>query len=190
MVYKPYPDSQRQNTSVWCQTKHKTVEFGDPEARRVAETSGNSKRTQTWMITECSNGDVQVLRTVKNGVSTGEMAFSDRHLAENTSVLRTILLEQLGQSAGNPPEHHHQPPQQPPQQVGVGPTWLNSAILQQQNQLLSAHVARLRIATPVDQLPRIDAQLAQSQHVVGKYSSLGHGSIGDDKELDQFMVSN
>ncbi|XP_028070716.1 homeobox protein knotted-1-like 4 [Camellia sinensis] len=219
-----------------------------------------------------------------------EMAFSDQHLAENTSVLRTILPEQLGQSAGNPQEHHHQPPQQPPQQVGVGPTWLNSAILRQQNQygdgnflnlhtnsdstttsqqqqqgsnqwlsrsilqrnevqvsndsmmaaaaishesadlnnnkvennggeitgsdvrggegvmnwqsarlkseilahplyeqLLSAHVACLRIATPVDQLPRIDAQLAQSQHVVGKYSGLGHGSIGDDKELDQFM---
>ncbi|CAL5322479.1 unnamed protein product [Camellia sinensis] len=55
-------------------------------------------------------------------------------------------------------------------------------------QLLSAHVACLRIATPVDQLPRIDAQLAQSQHVVGKYSGLGHGSIGDDKELDQFMA--
>ncbi|CAL5429004.1 unnamed protein product [Camellia sinensis] len=220
-----------------------------------------------------------------------EMAFSDQHLAENTSVLRTILPEQLGQSAGNPPEHHHQPPQQPPQQVGVGPTWLNSAILRQQNQygdgnflnlhtnsdstttsqqqqqgsnqwlsrsilqrnevqvsndsmmaaaaishesadlnnnkvennggeitgsdvrggegvinwqsarlkseilahplyeqLLSAHVACLRIATPVDQLPRIDAQLAQSQHVVGKYSGLGHGSIGDDKDLDQFMT--
>ncbi|GJW97111.1 homeobox protein knotted-1-like protein 3 isoform X1 [Tanacetum coccineum] len=30
-------------------------------------------------------------------------------------------------------------------------------------QLLAAHVACLRIATPVDQLPRIDAQLAQSQ---------------------------
>lgn len=58
-------------------------------------------------------------------------------------------------------------------------------------QLLSAHVACLRIATPVDQLPRIDAQLAQSQHVVAKYSVLGHGNqllAGDDKELDQFMV--
>ncbi|KAF5962128.1 hypothetical protein HYC85_003337 [Camellia sinensis] len=65
MVYKPYPALPRQNTSVWCQTKHKKVEFGDPEARRVAETSGNSKRAQTWMITECSNGDVQVLRTFK-----------------------------------------------------------------------------------------------------------------------------
>lgn len=58
-------------------------------------------------------------------------------------------------------------------------------------QLLSAHVACLRIATPVDQLPRIDAQLAQSQNVVAKYSALGHGTqpmVGDDKELDQFMT--
>ncbi|XP_068306630.1 homeobox protein knotted-1-like 3 isoform X1 [Pyrus communis] len=53
--------------------------------------------------------------------------------------------------------------------------------------LLSAHVACLRIATPVDQLPRIDAQLAQSQNVVAKYSALGNGMVGDDKELDQFM---
>ncbi|MCL7037941.1 hypothetical protein MKW94_025311 [Papaver nudicaule] len=62
------------------------------------------------------------------------------------------------------------------------------------DQLLSAHVACLRIATPVDQLPRIDAQLAQSQHVVAKYSVLGGaaagggGGVGDDKELDQFMT--
>lgn len=56
------------------------------------------------------------------------------------------------------------------------------------DQLLSAHVACLRIATPVDQLPRIDAQLAQSQNVVAKYSALGQGMVGDDKELDQFMV--
>ncbi|GMJ07749.1 KNOTTED1-like homeobox gene 3 [Hibiscus trionum] len=52
-------------------------------------------------------------------------------------------------------------------------------------QLLSAHVSCLRIATPVDQLPRIDAQLAQSQHVVAKYSE---GLVADDKELDQFMT--
>lgn len=62
-------------------------------------------------------------------------------------------------------------------------------------QLLSAHVACLRIATPVDQLPRIDAQLAQSPHVVAKYSALGAGTgggqlPGDDRELDQFMVSS
>ncbi|XP_047332646.1 homeobox protein knotted-1-like LET12 [Impatiens glandulifera] len=56
-------------------------------------------------------------------------------------------------------------------------------------QLLSAHVQCLRIATPVDQLPRIDAQLAQSQQVVAKYSVLGQGSQPlDDKDLNQFMT--
>ncbi|XP_009125260.2 homeobox protein knotted-1-like 4 isoform X2 [Brassica rapa] len=59
-------------------------------------------------------------------------------------------------------------------------------------QLLSAHVACLRIATPVDQLPRIDAQLAQSQNVVAKYSTMdaaAQGLIsGDEKELDHFMT--
>ncbi|KAL0728305.1 hypothetical protein Bca4012_024398 [Brassica carinata] len=59
-------------------------------------------------------------------------------------------------------------------------------------QLLSAHVACLRIATPVDQLPRIDAQLAQSQNVVAKYSTIdaaAQGLIsGDEKELDHFMT--
>ncbi|KAK7304755.1 hypothetical protein VNO77_42642 [Canavalia gladiata] len=56
------------------------------------------------------------------------------------------------------------------------------------DQLLSAHVSCLRIATPVDQLPRIDAQLQQSQRVVDKYSGLGHGLV-DDKDLDQFMAN-
>ncbi|XP_074569690.1 homeobox protein knotted-1-like 2 [Curcuma longa] len=57
-------------------------------------------------------------------------------------------------------------------------------------QLLAAHVACLRIATPVDQLPRIDAQLTQSQQVVSKYSVVANGGhmLGDDKELDQFMT--
>ncbi|XP_059658213.1 homeobox protein knotted-1-like 3 isoform X2 [Cornus florida] len=249
--------------------------------------------------------------------------FSDQHLGENTSILRAILPEQLGQSspngagrdhkdiqrlifesAGTPPDHHNSP-HQPPQVSGVGPTWINSAILRQQNQygegnflnlhmnsepatsqasnqwlsrsilqrsvsdardsvqvsndsmiaaaishesadlnndnnrnigsnqvhnsgggelaeseiggatssdgdgvlnwhnarykaemlahplyeqLLSAHIACLRIATPVDQLPRIDAQLAQSRHVVSKYSAIGHGNPADGKELDQFMT--
>ncbi|TVU42403.1 hypothetical protein EJB05_08810, partial [Eragrostis curvula] len=54
-------------------------------------------------------------------------------------------------------------------------------------QLLSAHVACLRIATPVDQLPRIDAQLAQSQGVLAKYSGLA-GAGDDGRELDQFMT--
>jgi hypothetical protein len=55
------------------------------------------------------------------------------------------------------------------------------------DQLLSAHVSCLRIATPVDQLPRIDAQLQQSQRVLQKYSSVGIGNM-DPKELDHFMV--
>ncbi|KAL9683808.1 hypothetical protein QQ045_021234 [Rhodiola kirilowii] len=55
-------------------------------------------------------------------------------------------------------------------------------------QLLSAHVSCLRIATPVDQLPRIDAQLAQSQSVVAKYLAVGAGNL-NDKELDQFMTN-
>ncbi|KAE9452171.1 hypothetical protein C3L33_15928, partial [Rhododendron williamsianum] len=192
--------------------------------------------------------------------------FSDHHnLTDTASIPRTLFPDHIGHSstpdsAGNPP----------PQQTGVGPTWLNSAILQQQSQflnlqrtpettpsqlpqgtgnnqwlsrssvlqrnvsdvngsmigagvsnesgdlgkdyggssggggggeykaeilshplydqLLSAHVACLRIATPVDQLLRIDAQLAQSQQVVAKYSAVSHGNVGGDKELDQFMT--
>ncbi|RZR72587.1 hypothetical protein BHM03_00014778 [Ensete ventricosum] len=81
-------------------------------------------------------------------------------------------------------------------QAGEG-TWQNARYKAEilahplYEQLLSAHVACLRIATPVDQLPRIDAQLAQSQQVVSKYSVLGGGGsqmLGDDKELDQFMI--
>lgn len=53
--------------------------------------------------------------------------------------------------------------------------------------LLAAHVACLRIATPVDQLPRIDAQLAQSRRVLAKYSLLPNGAV-DEKGLDQFMT--
>lgn len=55
-------------------------------------------------------------------------------------------------------------------------------------QLLSAHVSCLRIATPVDQLPKIDVQLSQSQDVLAKYSAVANGRVLDDKELDQFMV--
>ncbi|GMP96864.1 hypothetical protein CsSME_00045324 [Camellia sinensis var. sinensis] len=64
-----FPPSEAQNTSPWCKTKHRIGKLRDSEARCAAEASENSKRTQTWMITERSNGDVQVLRTVKNGVS-------------------------------------------------------------------------------------------------------------------------
>ena len=70
MANKLLPASQGKNASVWCKTRRQKVESRDPEARRVAESFGNSGRTQTRMIIECSNGDVQVLRTVKNGVAT------------------------------------------------------------------------------------------------------------------------
>ncbi|XP_076917572.1 homeobox protein knotted-1-like 13 [Bidens hawaiensis] len=63
------------------------------------------------------------------------------------------------------------------------------------DQLLSAHVSCLRIATPVDQLPRIDAQLAQSQQVIDKYAMFGNNNNNnnnnqpiDDKDLNQFMA--
>ena len=65
----PLPSNAKTHKS-WCKTKHRTSRLRGPEARRAAGTSGNSKRTQTWIITERSNGDVQVLRMVKNGVST------------------------------------------------------------------------------------------------------------------------
>lgn len=58
-------------------------------------------------------------------------------------------------------------------------------------QLVSAHVSCLRIATPVDQLPKIDEQLVQSQRVVDKYSAMranGEFGVMDEKELDLFMV--
>ncbi|GAB2233549.1 hypothetical protein Droror1_Dr00002775 [Drosera rotundifolia] len=54
-------------------------------------------------------------------------------------------------------------------------------------QLLSAHVACLRIATPVDQLQRIDAQLERSGSVVARYGeAVGEGTV--DEELNQFMT--
>ncbi|XP_030524747.1 homeobox protein knotted-1-like 7 [Rhodamnia argentea] len=63
-------------------------------------------------------------------------------------------------------------------------------------QLLAAHVACLRVATPIDQLPLIDAQLAQSHHLLRSYaaasSSVQHGgsslSPRDRQELDNFLA--
>ncbi|XP_062159321.1 homeobox protein knotted-1-like 3 isoform X2 [Alnus glutinosa] len=55
------------------------------------------------------------------------------------------------------------------------------------DRLLAAHVACLRIATPVDQLSRIDEQVEQSRRVLAKYSLLPNGAV-DEKELDQFMT--
>lgn len=61
-------------------------------------------------------------------------------------------------------------------------------------QLLSAHVACLRVATPLDQLHLIDAQLSQSHHLLRSYASeqqhLSHTlSPHERQELDNFLVS-
>ncbi|KAI6702208.1 hypothetical protein NL676_011344 [Syzygium grande] len=61
-------------------------------------------------------------------------------------------------------------------------------------QLLAAHVACLRVATPIDQLPLIDAQLTQSHHLLRSYaaSSVQHGRNSltphDRQELDNFLA--
>ncbi|XP_017983426.1 PREDICTED: homeobox protein knotted-1-like 3 [Theobroma cacao] len=55
------------------------------------------------------------------------------------------------------------------------------------DQLLEAHVACLRVATPVDQLAKIDAQLARSQEVLAKYSATA--ATASDDELDHFMTN-
>jgi hypothetical protein len=57
-------------------------------------------------------------------------------------------------------------------------------------QLLSAHVACLRVATPIDQLPLIEAQLQQSHHLLRSYASQRSHSISphERQELDSFLV--
>ncbi|KAH0643191.1 hypothetical protein KY290_035455 [Solanum tuberosum] len=63
-------------------------------------------------------------------------------------------------------------------------------------QLLSAHVACLRVATPIDQLPLIDAQLSQSHHLLRSYASSQqqqqqqHHSLShhERQELDNFLA--
>ena len=64
----PFP-SEAKPQVLGPQPSTKTNKLRDPKARRATETFGNSKRTRAWMIIECSNDDVQVLKTVKNGVS-------------------------------------------------------------------------------------------------------------------------
>ena len=58
-------------------------------------------------------------------------------------------------------------------------------------QLLAAHVACLRVATPIDQLPLIDAQLSQSHHLLRSYVSHHTHSLSPHgrQELDNFLVS-
>ncbi|KAL2525092.1 Homeobox protein knotted-1-like 7 [Abeliophyllum distichum] len=57
-------------------------------------------------------------------------------------------------------------------------------------QLLSAHVACLRVATPIDQLPLIDAQLSQSHHLMRSYAQQNTNSFSPHQrqELDNFLT--
>ncbi|CAF1722334.1 hypothetical protein Bca4012_042336 [Brassica carinata] len=56
-------------------------------------------------------------------------------------------------------------------------------------QLLAAHVACLRVATPIDQLPTIEAQLSHSEHLLRSYASTAVGfSHHDRHELDNFLA--
>ncbi|KAL2543503.1 Homeobox protein knotted-1-like 7 [Forsythia ovata] len=58
-------------------------------------------------------------------------------------------------------------------------------------QLLSAHVACLRVATPIDHLPLIDSQLSQSQNLLRSYAhnNISHSlSIHQRQELDNFLT--
>ncbi|KAJ9173514.1 hypothetical protein P3X46_016637 [Hevea brasiliensis] len=60
-------------------------------------------------------------------------------------------------------------------------------------QLLAAHVSCLRVATPIDQLPLIDAQLSESQHLLRSYAS-HHNQYGrslsshERQDLDNFLA--
>lgn len=150
---------------------------------------------------------------------TSSMYAAEHHTSGAAAVLQHNFLHLHQQpseasSAAGPHHHHHHhhqwgpPPPAAEEEEGASTagveqvqegTWQNarykSEILAHPlyEQLLAAHVACLRIATPVDQLPRIDEQLARSQGVVGKYSVLGAGDdnhmlVTDEKELDQFMV--
>ncbi|XP_047327089.1 homeobox protein HD1 [Impatiens glandulifera] len=58
------------------------------------------------------------------------------------------------------------------------------------DQLLAAHVGCLRIATPIDQLPLIDAQLSQVPHILRSYASQQIHPIShhDRQELDNFLA--
>lgn len=93
MAYKLFPTLRSKTTSVWYKTKHKTNKSRGLEVRRVAETSENSRRTQKRVIIECSNDDVQVLRTVKNGVSTIGQPFLLVCRPENSTMLRFATIE-------------------------------------------------------------------------------------------------
>lgn len=73
-------------------------------------------------------------------------------------------------AAGLSPEQHHQLKAE----IATHPLY---------EQLLSAHVSCLRVATPIDQLPLIDAQLAQSSHLLRSYAQSMNNSNNNSGQL-------
>jgi hypothetical protein len=57
-------------------------------------------------------------------------------------------------------------------------------------QLVSAHVGCLRVATPIDHLPLIDAQLSQSSSLLHPYAAHHRAFLSphDKHDLDSFLV--
>ncbi|KAK7251230.1 hypothetical protein RIF29_34248 [Crotalaria pallida] len=57
-------------------------------------------------------------------------------------------------------------------------------------QLLAAHVSCLRVATPIDQLPLIDAQLSQSHNLIRSYASHHNNPLSplDREDLDNLLA--
>jgi hypothetical protein len=79
--------------------------------------------------------------------------------------------------------------------AGGGPGWEREkaaiAAHPLYERLLEAHVACLRVATPVDQLPRIDAQIAARPPpmAAAAAAAAAGGAHSGGEELDLFMVS-
>eukprot|EP00252_Welwitschia_mirabilis_P008495 TRINITY_DN2038_c0_g1_i1.p1 TRINITY_DN2038_c0_g1~~TRINITY_DN2038_c0_g1_i1.p1 ORF type:complete len:376 (+),score=84.15 TRINITY_DN2038_c0_g1_i1:638-1765(+) len=175
-------------------------------------TAGNSLKvganTATWLLTQQHHHPNSHIDAAEQSAIMGFSAQQHSHGGGSTMIDqsgggggggRGVLLdlhsdtanssELLGSSRSDGGENQTQHQQQ--QQ------WQNSRlkadILQHPlyDELLAAHVACLRIATPVDQLPKIDAQLAQSKSVVDKYSVLGRNQLltaEDKEELDRFLA--
>ncbi|XP_026379964.1 homeobox protein knotted-1-like 7 [Papaver somniferum] len=87
--------------------------------------------------------------------------------------------------------HHHQQQQHHEDESRLLKTEIASHPLYEQ--LLSAHVGCLRVATPIDHLPLIDSQLSQSHHVLRFYASQHQNqhhrlSPHERQELDNFLA--
>ncbi|XP_051114741.1 homeobox protein knotted-1-like 7 [Andrographis paniculata] len=88
----------------------------------------------------------------------------------------------LSDIAGGDQNHHHQLKAE----IANHPLY---------EQVLSAHVACLRVATPIDQLPIIDAQLSQANNLLRSYAAQNHHlhhnhnpAHSHRQELDSFLT--